>query len=95
MYVRVVRFTDVNAERIEGVVAQIKAADGPPPGVRGTGIQVLLDQAQATAVVLQYFASQGDMEEGARVFNAMDSGETPGIRASVDTCQVTLDLKSP
>jgi hypothetical protein len=95
MYVRVVRFADVNTERIEAVVAQIKAADGPPPGVRSTAIQMLFDEAQSTAVVLQYFATHEDMEEGARVFGAMDSGETPGTRASVDTCELTLDLQAP
>jgi hypothetical protein len=26
------------------------------------------------------------------VFEAMDASETPGTRASVDTCEVTLDL---
>ena len=33
MYARVVRFTDVNAERIEQVLAQIEESGGPPPGV--------------------------------------------------------------
>ena len=93
MYVRVVRFIDVSAERIEGVAAQIKAADGAPPGVRSTGIQMLFDEAQRTAVVLQLFETAEDMAEGGRVFGAMDSGETPGTRASVDMCEVKLDLQ--
>ncbi len=94
VYVRVVRFTDVSAERIEGVVAQIAAGDGPPPGVRSTAIQMLVDEAQATAVVLQYFASKDDMEEGARMFSAMDAGDTPGTRASVDMCELKLDRQA-
>ena len=33
MYVRVVRFTDVSAERMQELLARIEEADGPPPGV--------------------------------------------------------------
>jgi hypothetical protein len=91
MYVRVVRFTDVSAERIEGLLAQIAESDGPPPGVAATGVTMLVDDAQATAVVLQYFATEEDMQAGAAVFSAMDPGETPGTRASVDMCEVKLE----
>jgi hypothetical protein len=91
MYVRVVRFSDVSAERIEGLVAQIGESDGPPPGVESTGVTLLFDDDQATAVVLQYFATEEDMQAGAAVFSAMDVGETPGTRASVDMCEVKLE----
>ena len=95
MHVRVVRFTDVTAERIEALRARIEEADGPPPGVRSTALKILFDQAQGTAVVLQYFATAEDMEEGGRVFSAMDAGETPGSRASVDMCEITLEVEAP
>ncbi len=92
MYARVVRFTDVNAERMEGLLARIKQSDGPPPGVPATGLKVLFDEAQGTAVVLQEFATAEDMSAGARVFSAMDASETPGARASVDMCELKLEL---
>ncbi len=92
MYVRVVRFTDVSAERIEGVLARIKESDGPPPGVPSTGLRVLFDEAERTAVVLQHFATAQDMEAGARAFEAMDTSETPGTRVSVDMCELKLEL---
>ena len=53
---------------------------------------MLSDAEQGTAVVLQYFDSQDDMEAAARVFEAMDASETPGTRASVDTCEMKLDI---
>ena len=92
MYVRVVRFTDVSAERIDGVLAMIKESDGPPPGVSTSRLQVLSDADQGTAVVLQYFDTAEDMVAAARVFDAMDASETPGRRASIDTCEVKLDI---
>ena len=92
MYVRVVRFTDVNAERVEGLLARIEESGGPPPDVSVSRLEMLFDAAQGTAVVLQYFETAEDMDAGARVFSAMDASETPGTRASVDACEVKLEL---
>lgn len=94
MFVRVVRFTDVSAERMQEMEARIKEAGGPPQGVASTRLTVLFDEAAGTAVVLQRFATAADMEEGAKVFAAMDPSETPGTRASVDACEVRLDLEA-
>jgi hypothetical protein len=93
MYVRVVRFTDVDAERLEGLLARIRESDGPPPGVPSTGLTVLFDESQGTAVVLQYFATAEDMEAGGRVMAAMDASDTPGTRASVDASEQKLEVK--
>ena len=95
MYVRVVRFTDVSAERMEGLLTRIRESDGPPPGVPSTGLKVLHDGAQGTAVVLQYFATAEDMDTGGQAFSAMDPADTPGTRASVDMCEVKLELEAP
>jgi hypothetical protein len=94
MYVRVVRFSDVSAERMEQLLARVNEAEGPPPGVRSTGLKVLFDQAQGTAVVLQEFATRDDLDEGAKVFSAMDPSETPGTRVSVDACELKLELQA-
>ena len=67
----------------------------PEPGVNTTGLQVLLDQSAGTAVVLQHFPTAEDMEAGARVFEAMDASDTPGTRASIDMCEVAIDLQAP
>ena len=94
MYVRVVRFTDVKPDKIAELKARIDESDGPPPGVNTTGLQVLLDQSTGTAVVLQHFPTAEDMEAGARVFEAMDASETPGTRASIDMCEVAIDVQA-
>ena len=91
MHVRVVRFTDVNSERIAELLARIEESDGPPPGVPATGLKMLIDETQGTAVVLQYFATEEDMTAGAAAFSAMDASETPGTRASVDMCELKLE----
>jgi hypothetical protein len=91
VFVRVVRFTDVSSERMEGLQARIDSEEGPPPGVPTTGVKVLADEGQGTAVVLQYFATEEDMKVGAEAFSAMDAGDTPGTRASVDMCELKAE----
>lgn len=92
MFVRVVRFSGVTAERLEQTLARINESGGPPPGVPSTGLKMLFDEAQGTAVVLQQFATADDMETAAKVMGAMDPSETPGTRVSVDTCEVKLEI---
>jgi hypothetical protein len=92
VYVRVVRFEDVTAERMEGLLARIEESEGPPPGVPTTGLQVLFDDEQGTAVVLQLFDTAEDMRVGGEAFATMDPGETPGTRVSVDMCEQRLEL---
>jgi hypothetical protein len=76
---------------MQELLARIEGSDGPPPGVPATGLKIMFDSAQGTALVLQYFESAEDMEAGAKAFDAMDSSETPGTRASVDMCELQLE----
>ena len=94
MYIRVVRFTDVTQERIEQLRSRIAESGGPPEGVDSSGIQVLFDSGQGTAVVLQHFATVEDMQAAAAILEAMDASETPGTRASVDAGEVLVDLSA-
>ena len=90
MFVRVVRFTDVTAERVEALAAGIDES-GPPPGVPIKRLQLVFDEAQGTAVVLQYFDDAEDLRAGAATFAAMDPSETPGTRVSVDTGELKVE----
>ena len=38
MHVRVVRFTDVDPDRVEKLVSEIDESGGPPPGIKTTGL---------------------------------------------------------
>ena len=90
MFVRVVRFTDVTAERVQSLVARIDES-GPPPGVSIRKLQLVFDEAQGTAVVLQYFDDEEKLRTGAETFAAMDPSETPGRRVSVDTGELKVE----
>jgi len=94
MHVRAVRFTDVDPERVESLISRINESDGPPEGIPIKKLRMLVDADQKTAIVLQFFDSAEDMAAGEKVFEAMDSGETPGTRASVDRTEVKLDMSA-
>jgi hypothetical protein len=90
VFVRVVRFTDVTAERVESLTAGIDET-GPPPGVPIKKLQLVFDEEQGTAIVLQYFDNEENLRAGAEMFAAMDSSETPGSRVSVDTGELKVE----
>jgi hypothetical protein len=89
MYARVVRFTEVSAERISEI-AQLEESEGPPPGVDSTGFELFVDEAQGTAIFVGYFETEQKMRDASAVFEQMDPSETPGTRASVDLCDVKV-----
>ena len=90
MFVRVVRFSDVTAQRMESLAARIDET-GPPPGAPIKKLQLVFDEGQGTAVVLQYFDNEEDLRAGAETFAAMDPSETPGTRVSVDTGELKVE----
>ena len=85
---RVVRFTDVDAEHLESRVTERGEEDAPPEGVKAKGITVMHDPDQRTAVVVQLFETQQDMSDSEAALDGMDPSETPGTRASVDRGEI-------
>jgi hypothetical protein len=93
-YLRVVRFTDVDPERMSGLQARIDEDQGPPEGVTSSGIKVYHDADQNTAVVIQIFDSMDDMASSEAALDGMDPGDTPGTRASVDRCELKAEANA-
>ena len=87
MHVRVVRFTDVSAERMDDLLTQIDDSGGAPQDVPIKGLQILVsDGVQGTAVVLQLFDSAEDMQAGSEVLRRGTASQMPGMRAPGWTC---------
>jgi hypothetical protein len=90
MYARVVRFTDVDQSQIDRIKNDV-ANNEPPEGMPPTKLQIVLDESQGTAAVLQFYGSEADMQKADEVMNAMDSSQTPGTRASVDKGEIVVE----
>lgn len=94
MHARAVRFTGVNDETIANVRARVEESDGPPPGVNATGMKMLYDADQGTALFIGFFANEQDMRDADRIFEEMDPGDTPGSRESIDRCEVVIEREA-
>lgn len=95
MHARVVRFTDVTPERISELSTRIEQEEGNgPPGVDAAGVDLYYDESQGTAVVVIQFDSEEKMREADAAFDQMDPSETPGTRASVDSCELKVQARA-
>jgi hypothetical protein len=93
MYARVVRFTDVDPDHLAERLAEVEASEGPPVDIPATGIQILHDADQRTAVVVQLFDTAENMSAAEGPLDAMDPADTPGTRASIDRCEIKADRR--
>lgn len=92
MYARVVRFTDVDSDRMAERVQAGQDRGGPPVDIPAKSVKILHDADQGTAVVIQFFETADDMAAAEGPLDSMDAGETPGTRASVDRCEIKLEF---
>ena len=90
MYARVVRFTDVDTSQVDRIKNEV-ANNEPPEGMPPTKLQIVVDESQGTAAVLQFYGSEADMQKADEIMKAMDSSETPGTRASVDKGEIVVE----
>ncbi len=69
---------------------------GPPEGVPGKAFTLLADEASGTVLAIGFFDTEEDMRTGDEMLNSMSppAGEM-GSRASVDLCEVKLELQAP
>jgi hypothetical protein len=92
MYARIVRFTDVDPDHIARRVAEAQKREAPPVDIPAKAVQILHDPDQRTAVVIQLFETADDMAAAEGPLDSMDSAETPGTRASIDRCEMKVEL---
>ena len=92
MYARVVRFTDVDPDHLAGRLDEAEAREGPPVDIPAKGVQILYDQDQRTAIVMQLFETANDMAAAEAPLDSMDPADTPGTRASIDRCEIKAEL---
>jgi len=94
MYARIVRFTDIDRQRIEEMKGQIESGEAAPDGMPSSQMRMFIDESQGTAGVIMFFDSEEDMHKADEVLNAMDSSDTPGTRASVDQGEVLIEAQT-
>ena len=93
MYARITTFE--GGSDIDGAVAEMLSADGPPPGVPATELYVFADHAAAKAIAVAFFETEEDLQTGHATFNTMspDTGRF-GTRTSVELVEVVGHMKA-
>ena len=88
---RVVSFDGVDRERMKELEGELRQGE-PPEGVPASEIIVLHDPGAERSLVILFFASEDDYQQGDATLNAMPAGDTPGRRASVTKYEVAVRM---
>lgn len=79
---RVVEFDGVSKDRLDQMRQEMEGS-APPEGVPVKELIVLHDADAEKAVVVVFFDSEDDYQQGDAALNAMPADDTPGKRSSV------------
>jgi hypothetical protein len=79
---RVVTFEGVSKDRMEEMKREMSEGDRPE-GMPASEIVVLHDADAEKSLVILFFETEDDYQQGDAVLNAMPAGDTPGQRTSV------------
>jgi hypothetical protein len=88
---RVVSFDGVSSERIAEMQQEMQGSERPD-NVPAKEIVVLHDPEAEKSVVILFFDTEDDYQQGDEALSAMPAGDTPGKRTSVSKYQVAFRM---
>jgi len=88
---RVVSFDGVSSERIAEMQREMESSERPD-NVPAKEIVVLHDPEVEKSLVIVFFDTEDDYEQGDEALSAMPAGDTPGQRTSVAKYQVAFRM---
>jgi hypothetical protein len=95
MLARVTTFEGGSAEGIRAAGEQMRAnmGEGPPEGIKSTGVTMLVDPDGGRVLFIGLFASEDDLRSSEAALRAMDPPEGMGARSSVDIYEVAAEAR--
>jgi hypothetical protein len=96
MLARVTRWEGGSAEGIRAASEQMRAnvAQGPPPGVRSSGLTVLADPEGGEVMMIGLFESEQDLRDAESVLAQMDPPEGMGTRGQPRVYEVATEVRT-
>ena len=88
---RVVSFDGVSSERMAEMQREMESSERPD-NVPAKEIVVLHDPEVEKSLVIVFFDTENDYEQGDEALSAMPAGDTPGQRTSVTKYQVAFRM---
>lgn len=95
MLARVTKWEGGTAEGIRAAAEEMQSniSQGPPPGVKSTGLTMLSDPEGGQVLMIGLFASEEDLHESEAALKQMNPPEGLGTRGTVDVYEVTADVR--
>jgi len=95
MLARVTTWEGGTAEGIRAAAEELRSniPQGPPPGIKSTGITMLIDPDGGRMLMIGLFAGEDDLRESEAALQAMDVPEGMGTRKSVDVYEVGAEAR--
>ena len=95
MLARVTTFEGGTAEgiRAAGEEMQGNLGQGPPEGIKSTGLTMLIDPDGGRVLFMGLFASEEDLRSSEAALEAMDPPEGMGKRASLTVYEVAAEAR--
>src|SRR5437764_12346207 len=72
---------------------QSNVGQGPPPGIKSTGVTMLADPDGGRVVMIGMFASEADLQESESAFKEMNPPGEIGTRGPVEVYEVVADVR--
>jgi hypothetical protein len=95
MLARVAKWEGGTAEGIRAASEEMRSniSLGPPPGVKSTGLTMLVDPDGGLVLVIALFASEDDLRESEAVLKEMNPPDGLGTRTATDIFEVVAEVR--
>jgi hypothetical protein len=95
MLARVTTWEGGTAEGINAATEDMRSrmSAGPPPGVKSTGLTLLIDPDGGRVLMIGLFASEDDLRESEAALAQMNPPDGLGRRAATDVYEVGAEVR--
>jgi hypothetical protein len=95
MLARVTTWEGGTADGIRAASEEMRSnlSQGPPPGLKSSGLTMLADPEGGRVLMIGLFASEDDLRESEPVLKQMNPPEGLGSRAALDVYEVAAEVR--
>ena len=95
MVARVSTFEGGTADGIRAAAREMKerVGEGPPEGVKSTGLTMLVDPDGGKVMMIGVFASEADLRDSEAALEQMNPPQGLGSRSSVETFELATEVR--
>lgn len=95
MLARVTTWEGGTAEGIQSAAEEMRSnvAQGPPPGLKTSGLTMLIDPKGGRVLMIGLFATEEDLRESEAVLKQMNPPEGMGSRTGLDVYEVATEAR--